>query len=424
MTTTIAILLVAIALFAATAIALYLNLVRANNAAANLECDIAELNEELNRANTIANNTTRELDLANAKIAAMVEQKQILKEEQERRDKTLADQFKGMAADILAEQTERMNQRSKESIDQLLKPFQENIKAFRERVESIHSTENTQRGALQNELKNLMDLNRKITAETNNLTSALRGNSKVQGDWGEMILERILESSNLIKGTHYTTQENLKGEDGNNLRPDVILKLPEGKSIVIDSKTSLTAFVDYNGAENEAQRKELMAAHILSVKLHIKELANKEYQRLLNSPDFVIMFIPSEPAFLAAMHAESGLWAEAYENKVIISSPTNLFAMLKMVNDIWRRDAQDKNTEKIVEQGSKLYDQLTLFVESMDDIGAALGKAQTSYDKAYKQLATGKGNALKQGQNLKELGIKNKRELSAKAATMTAIDLE
>ena len=170
----------------------------------------------------------------------------------------------------------------------------------------------------------------------------------MQGDWGEMILETILDNSNLIRGVHYDTQLNIKDEAGNNLRPDVVLYLPEGKRIVIDSKVSLTAFVGYVGAEDEATRRQYLASHVASVRQHVVELGRKEYQRLLDSPDFVIMFIPNEPAFLAALQNDSSIWADAYDKKVIISSPTNLFALLKLVDDLWKRNAQNKNTADIV----------------------------------------------------------------------------
>lgn len=183
----------------------------------------------------------------------------------------------------------------------LLKPFRDNIAEFRKRVEDIYTTQTAQRGELKAELKNLMELNRRITTETTNLTNALKGNSKVQGDWGEMLLETILDSSALIKGIHYETQYSIKDAEGHNLRPDVVLHLPEKKDIVIDSKVSLTAFVGYTSAETEEERRRYLAAHTASVRQHVNELGRKEYQRLLNSPDFVIMFIPNEPAFLAAL---------------------------------------------------------------------------------------------------------------------------
>lgn len=249
-------------------------------------------------------------------------------------EETFRTQFKNLANDILGEQSRTFKETNREALDVLLKPFRDNIVEFRERVEKIYSSENEQRGALRNELERLMELNRRITTETTNLTNALKGNSKVQGDWGEMILETILDNSNLIRGVHYDTQLNIKDEAGNNLRPDVVLYLPEGKRIVIDSKVSLTAFVGYVGAEDEATRRQYLASHVASVRQHVVELGRKEYQRLLDSPDFVIMFIPNEPAFLAALQNDSSIWADAYDKKVIISSPTNLFALLKLVDDL------------------------------------------------------------------------------------------
>ncbi len=337
------------------------------------------------------------------------------------REKQLSDHFKTLATEIFNDHTRQFKESNKESIDQLLKPFRENITSFKERVEHIYTFENEQRGALKNELERLMELNNKITAETQNLTSALKGNSKVQGDWGEMILETILESSNLTKGTHYTTQHNFKGEEGNNLRPDVVLNLPEGKRIIIDSKTSLTAFVNYTAAEDLAEQKSHIAAHILSVRKHIKELSNKDYQKMAGSPDFVIMFIPSEPAFLAALQSDNSLWSDAYESRVIISSPTNLFALLKLVDDLWKRDAQDRNTQKIVAQGTKLYDQLVLFTESLEELGGAINKAQSKYDQAYKRFADGNNNLIRVGEGLRKLGLPTKRRFSEKVQSDSEI---
>ena len=329
-------------------------------------------------------------------------------------------QFRNLANDVLAEQSKRFKESNKESIDVLLKPFKDNIKEFRERVERIYSAENEQHGALRNELKNLMELNRRITAETTNLTNALRGNSKVQGDWGEMILETILDGSNLIKGVHYDTQVNLKDADGNNLRPDVVLFLPEGKRIVIDSKVSLTAFVNSVGAEDEASRRSALSAHVASVRQHVAELGRKEYQRLLESPDFVIMFIPNEPAFLAALQADNTIWADAYDKKVIISSPTNLFALLKLVDDLWKRNAQNKNTAEIVTCGTKLYEQLVAFTSSLESVGTSIDRARMAYDDAYKRLCHGNDNIVRVGERLRKLGLPTKRRQSAQALDAAA----
>ena len=323
--------------------------------------------------------------------------------------------FKNLANDILAEQTRHFRETNKDEIDKLLKPFQEKISDFRERVELIYSSENEQRGTLRGELNKLMELNRRITDETSNLTRALKGDSKMQGDLGEMLLETILENSNLVRGQHYDTQLNIKDEAGNNLRPDVVLRLPEGKRIVIDSKMSLTAYAEYVASGDGPERDRALASHLASVRRHVQELSAKEYHRLVESPEFVIMFVPSEAAFLSAVQNDSTIWSDAYRKKVIISSPTNLFAVLKLVDDLWKRSEQSRNTARIVEYGTKLYDQLAQFVGALEGVGAALDKARTSYDEAYKRLCTGNDNIIRSGERLRKLGLPAKRVQSARA---------
>ena len=337
-------------------------------------------------------------------------------EERKRREEELEhlkSHFRNLSTEILGEQSKQFRETNRESLDVLLKPFHTNIEEFRKRVELIYSHENEQRGELKNELKNLMELNRRITTETTNLTNALRGNSKTQGDWGEMLLETILDNSSLVKGLHYETQYNLKDSEGRNLRPDVILHLPDQKQIVIDSKVSLTAHIAYTAAETHEEQQRHLAAHLASVRQHITELGRKEYQRLLNSPDFVILFIPNEPAFLDALKADNTIWSDAYEKKVIISSPTNLFALLKLVADLWKYDAQDKNTKRIAECGLKLYEQAVAFTASLEGVGAALEKAQAAYADAHKRLATGNNNLVRVGLQLKETArLQSKKEFS------------
>ncbi|MEG2614405.1 MAG: DNA recombination protein RmuC [Alistipes sp.] len=356
---------------------------------------------------------------ARTKLNAIESRMATEKAEREKSDELMRAQFKNIASDIFGEQSRNFRETNKEALDVLLKPFKENITSFRERVEKIYSTESEQHGALRNELENLMTLNRKITTETANLTSALKGNSKVQGDWGEMILETILDSSNLVKGIQYTTQQNLKDAEGNNLRPDVIIRLPEEKQIVVDSKVSLTAFVGYTAAESEVERAQYLAAHVASVRQHVTELGRKEYQRLLDSPDFVIMFIPNEPAFLAALQSDATIWNDAYDKKVIISSPTNLFALLKLVDDLWKRNAQNKNTSEIVTYGTKLYEQLVAFTASLDNVGTSLDKARDAYTDAYKRLCTGNDNIIRSGERLRKLGLPTKKQHSAKTIELT-----
>ena len=349
--------------------------------------------------------------------------------EQMRRDReqsegVLKTEFRNLAQEILSEHQHNLRQTNRDSIDLLLKPFKDNITEFRERVERIYAEENEQRGAFKNELDNLLKLNQQMTSSAANLTDALKGNSKVQGDWGEVYLETILENTGLVRGIHYHVQQNLKTEEGANMRPDVILSLPEDRRIVIDSKVSLTAYVRYSEAESEAERRQAMAAHVDSMRKHVQELSSKGYERLVNSPDFVVMFIPTEPAFLEALKADSTIWADAYARKVIISSPTNLFALLKMVGDMWRRDAQSKNQAEIVDKATKLYEQLVVFSEQLEGVGAALDTAKSKYDEAYKRLHTGNNNIVRLGERLKKLGLPTKKQQSAKSLAAADVDSE
>ncbi len=353
--------------------------------------------------------------IAHARTESERDQLKRTLDEGRQREEMMKGEFKSLANEILSEHQKSLRETNRDSLDLLLKPFKDNITEFRERVERIYAAENEQRGALKNELDNLVKLNQQMTSSAANLTDALRGNSKVQGDWGEAYLETILESTGLVKGIHYHLQQNIKGEEGQNLRPDVLLSLPEERSIIIDSKVSLTAYVRYTEAESEAERRQALAEHVQSVKKHVQELAAKEYQKLINSPDFVIMFIPTEPAFLEALKEDNTIWADAYRRKIIISSPTNLFALLKMVGDMWRRDEQTKNQAEIVDKATKLYEQLVVFTEQLDGVGAALDSAKSKYDEAYKRLHTGNNNIVRLGERLKKLGLPTKKQQSAKA---------
>lgn len=362
-----------------------------------------------------------------AEIAALRrrsdEERAAEKAEREKLEETFRLQFRDLAGEVLGEQSKHFKETSRESLDILLKPFRENIAEFRRRVEEIYTAQTSQRGELKAELKNLMELNRRITTETTNLTNALKGNSKVQGDWGEMLLETILDGSSLIKGIHYETQYNIKDAEGRNLRPDVVLHLPEKRDIVIDSKVSLTAFVGYMSAEEESERRRCMAAHVASVRQHVTELGRKEYQRLVNSPDFVILFIPNEPAFLAALQNDPSIWSDAYDRKVVVSSPTNLFALLKLVADLWKYHDQDRNTKQIAACGLKLYEQLVAFTSSLEGVGAALGKAREAYDDAYKRLTTGNDNIVRVGERLRRTArLETRRRHSARTLEAAGAD--
>ncbi len=396
-------------------------LLAANINLQNLEASLSAQSEALS-AQTEALNAERRAREAEqmARLKAETElaaEQRLMAEKarsQEEVEQTMREQFKALAGDVLGEQSRRFKEENRESMDLILKPFKDNIVEFRARVESIFTHQNEQSGVLKNELQRLMELNAQITTETTNLTNALRGNSKVQGDWGEVILETILDSSNLIRGVHYQTQQNVKDEAGNNLRPDVVLYLPNNKQIIIDSKVSLTAYVNYVSAQTEAERRVAMAAHLASVRQHVKELSAKKYQQLMQSPDFVVMFVPNEPAFLDALKEDHTIWSDAYDKKVVVSSPTNLFALLKLVDDLWRRDDQNKNQENIIKFGVTLYEQLVAFTTTLEGVGASLDQARTKYDEAFKRLSTGNNNIIRVGEKLRKLGLPTTKRQSAR----------
>lgn len=428
MTTISTIFLVLIALLVATLIALYVIWQRNEEAQkvekSRCEARIVELEESLASSQQNFNEERIAHVRTQSERDALKQSLEQLRTEREASERTMKSEFKNLANEILVEHQHHLRQANRDSLDLLLKPFKDNITEFRERVERIYAHENEQRGALKNELDNLIKLNQQMTSSAANLTDALKGNSKVQGDWGEAYLETILESTGLVKGIHYHIQQNIKGEEGQNLRPDVVLSLPEERSIVIDSKVSLTAYVRYTEAESESERSQALAEHVQSVKKHVQELALKEYQRLINSPDFVIMFIPTEPAFLEALKEDNTIWAEAYRKKIIISSPTNLFALLKMVGDMWRRDEQTKNQAEIVDKATKLYEQLVVFTEQLEGVGSALDTAKSKYDEAYKRLHTGNNNIVRLGERLKKLGLPTKKQQTAKALAEADLDEE
>lgn len=410
---------------------------RTGGETAALRGEAARLREEcenLHKAQAETERQVRELIGERAALQAKLEgaetklREQNAQRERERTERAEAEeamkaQFRNLANDILGEQSQTFRRTNAEALETLLKPFRQNITDFRERVEKIYATEAEQHGALKNELKNLMELNRQITAETTNLTRALKGDSKVQGDFGEMILDTILSSSNLVKGVHYQTQDTMKNEEGANVRPDVVLNLPDKKQIVIDSKTSLTAFAAYTAAEQPAERDAHLKAHVDSVRKHVAELASKGYQALLNaSPDFVIMFIPNESAFLAAMQADPQIWADAYRKKVVVSSPTNLFALLKLVDNLWQRSDLERNTHDIAECGSKLYDQLVAFTDSLQDVEKGLKLAQRSYDDAWKRFSSGNNNLIRLGERMVGLNVKIKKRMPQNVLDSAELD--
>jgi len=319
----------------------------------------------------------------------------------------------------LEEKTMRFTTTNRENMEAILKPLNEKLVEFKTKVEETYDKESKQRFSLEERIRELVALNNQISEDANNLTKALKGNNKVQGNWGEMILESILEKSGLKKGEEYYVQETLRdeygntlrGHEGNRMQPDIIVEYPGGRKIIIDSKVSLAAYVKYVETGEDEIKLIAEKEHLLSVKQHIDELSKKAYQDHIESLDFVMMFIPNEPAYILAMQLDSTLWDYAYRKRILLISPTNLIASLKVVADLWKREYQSRNAIEIAKRGAALYDKFAGFVDTLQDVGKNIDRTQKAYDKAFSQLKDGNGNLIRQAEMLKELGIKAQKEL-------------
>lgn len=327
--------------------------------------------------------------------------------------------FQILANQILEEKTSRFTDTNKVNMEAILKPLNEKLAEFKTKVEETYEKESKQRFSLEERIKELVTLNSQISEDANNLTKALKGNAKIQGNWGEMLLESILEKSGLKKGDEYYVQEvltdeygrRIQNEDNKYMQPDVVVVYPGGRKIVIDSKVSLTAYIRYVEAESDEDRILAEKEHLISIKKHIDELSQKSYQDYVESLEFVMMFIPNEPAYILAMRLDSTLWDYAYRKRVLLISPTNLIASLKVVADLWKREYQSRNAQEIARRGALLYDKFAGFVDVLQDVGRNVDRTQKSYDKAMSQLKDGNGNLIRQAEMLKELGVKGQKEL-------------
>lgn len=371
---------------------------------------------------------TSEASVAQLKIAdllakndALQDRLQAQKSETESLQKQFTLQFENIANKILDEKTARFTQLNHDNLSTILKPLGENLDSFKKKVEEVYNQESKERFSLGKELERLVQLNQKVSEEANNLTNALKGNSKVQGDWGQMILENILEKSGLVKDREYFVQEFLKDEDGKNwqneegsrMQPDVVIAYPDNRKVIVDSKASLTAYARYAASTVADDQKKAIDEHLRSLRRHIDDLSKKAYQDFAPTLDFVMMFVPNEPAYLLALQHDPDLWHYAYNKRILLISPTNLIAALKLLVDLWKREYQNKNALEIAKRGGLLYDKLAGFVDTLSDVGINLSKAQKSYDQAFSQLKDGNGNLLSRAEKLKELGIKPKKNLPA-----------
>lgn len=354
-----------------------------------------------------------------AKSQSLYEQLENQKLQDAKNEEKIKTVFENIANKILDEKQEKFSKIGSKEIRDILDPLGKEIKEFKDQIEKNNLSEAEKRASLSTELKQLMSLNKQLSDDASNLTKALKGekNSKVQGDWGEMILESILTNSGLEKDRHYFTQLNQKSADGTNQRPDVIIRYPDGREIIIDSKVSLTAYSRYVNCNNDDDREKALNEHINSIKKHIDELCDKEYERRDESLDFVMMFMPIETAYMIAFGKDNSLWDYAYKKRIILVTPTHLITALKLVYDLWKREMQNQNVKKIVERGVLMYEKFNGFVVEMEEIDNSLNKCRVSYDKAMDRLKNGKGNLISQAKELQNLGIK-----SAKAVRINQIN--
>ncbi len=323
-------------------------------------------------------------------------------------------EFELMANRILENKSEKFTKQNKEQLDQVLKPLQQKIETFEKRVEASDKESIGRHSELREQIKNLTTLNQQMSKDADNLTKALKGDSKMQGNWGELILTRVLEKSGLEKEREYTLQDSHTGDDGQRLQTDVLIHLPDGKKMIVDSKVSLVAFERFVAAEDEQEKKQHLKEHIQSIKRHVDQLSEKKYHYLMDeSPDTVFMFIPIEPAFALASAQEPGLYEEAFDKQVIIVTPATLLAALRLVDNLWQNDRQKQNALEIAKQAGALYDSFTNLTDELIKVGKQIGTVQGTYETAMKKL-TGRGNLISRVERLKKLGAKASKQIDQK----------
>ena len=406
------------------------NRLKANAATSAIEKATAETRatEYLGQITTLSNELalkTTELNQLKEEYSKLSERIKFIEEEKERLTNESELRFKNLATEILANNTQTFKEQNETRLSEILAPFKENIEQFKRTITESYSNEARERFSLQEKIKELIELNQFIGKEAKDLTIALKGNSKVQGDWGEMVLESILEKSGLEKGREFTVQTTTHTDGGNRLRADVIINYPDGRKVVIDSKVSLTAYVNFINAEDSEEQERYKKQHLTSIKSHIAELRDKKYQDYLGDKcaDFVMMFIPNEAAYLAAMQFDGNIWQEAYDSRVLLISPTHLISVLRLVEQLWIQDRQARHAIDIAIESGKMYDKLVGFVEDMKKIEKTLGQTQEAYSKAMNKLTDGTGNLIGRAEKLRAMGAKATKMIPKEVLT-TAEEFE
>lgn len=376
--------------------------------------NLAESKQALAHVRQTAFELQAQLSEANANYKNLEEKLKTQTHEREHMQTQFTTQFENLANKILDEKTTRFTKQNQENLEGVLKPFNEKLTEFKKKVEETYTQESYERASLKGEINQLFQLNQTMAKEAKNLTTALKGGSKAQGNWGELLLETILEKSGLRKGEEFVTQESFHTDDGKRQHPDVILNLPEKKHIIIDSKVSLTAYERYFSAEDESEKERALKHHVASIQTHIKQLSGKQYQNLdtLNSPDFVLMFMPIEPAFGLALQYDPSLFLNALHKNVMMVSPSTLLATLQIIANIWKQDRQNRHSLEIARQGGALYDKFVLLHEDLKKLGKQLTTAMGTYDNTVKKLATGNGNLIRQVEKIKDMGAKATKSIS------------
>ncbi|MGB9696586.1 MAG: DNA recombination protein RmuC [Ignavibacteria bacterium] len=364
-----------------------------------IEKKFYDASNELSKITTINNTLREKLEEQKAELLKLQESFRV--------------EFENLANRIFDEKTQSFKRESSQSIEQILNPLKENIKKFEDAVRQTSLSEREHRQILIEEIKHLKEANQKITEEANNLVQALKGDSRTQGNWGELILEKILERSGLVRDREYTIQESKTDETGRRLRPDVIIHLPENRSIIIDSKVSLRAYERYWNEDDPVRKQSYLAEHIAALRNHIKTLDAKQYQNLygLQTVDFIIMFMPIEPALSLAVQADLSLWNDAFEKQIVIVGPSTLLATLRTIANIWKQEKQNRNALAIADQSGKLYQKMRGVLEDLLNIGKKLDDAKSSYESAVNKLSRGRGNVISQLEKIKELGAKTENQL-------------
>jgi DNA recombination protein RmuC len=392
----------------------------ANRTLAERSSEIEKLKKDICENQSQITSGAKELATERAAKDSLREKLETQKKEIEEMGKKFNIEFENIANRILETKTEKFTELNRKNLDAILTPLGKNIEDFKKTVNETYVREAKERFSLGEKVKELAQLNQLISEEARNLTRALKGESKTQGCWGEMILETILEKSGLRKNEEYFMEHQLTDEhgrplrsdsEGKKMRPDAVIKYPDSRSVIIDSKVSLNAFTRYSDATDAEEQKRALADHVSAVRNHINELNIRGYDDYDKALDFVMMFIPSEPAYIAALQGDPDLWNYAYEKRILLLNPTNLITSLKLIVDLWKREYQNRNAQQIAERGARLYDKFAGFIVNLQEIGKHIDKAKDAYADSFSQLSTGKDNLILQATKLRTLGIKNKKEL-------------